>query len=293
MLEHEVASKDVITWLPQGQAFKVYNSKDFEAHLLPKYFKHSKIASFQRQLNLYGFKRIVKGDDVGAYYHPQLLRGRRDLLRDIQRISNYVKCNKSENEPDSLHTATVPNLTTIANSTATTVESAFTSSTSLSSMGELVAYEVYNAGDTKKSNENDQDKCISVLEFLDDAYVFGDELYEYRDGSVHTTRQVNRVNGPQQATFTSNSITTGTTDTHLVDITKNPYFNKLNVEKYNAFCTNINTKPSKITQNIGYTGKPEPRKKFKDDKEHTAITPIASRVVDEVFGSCDSFSQLI
>jgi hypothetical protein len=44
------------------------------------------LASFQRQLNLYGFRRIPKGVDVGAYYHPKFQKGRRELVAEIKRV---------------------------------------------------------------------------------------------------------------------------------------------------------------------------------------------------------------
>ncbi len=300
MLEHEVASREVISWLPQGQAFKVFNAKEFEAHLLPKYFKHSKIASFQRQLNLYGFKRICKGDDVGAYYHTQFLRGRRDLLREIQRVSTSGKGNKAEYDPETAYTTTVTNTTTTTHSTTTTVESVLTTSSSLSSIAEIIASDAPNMCETKKNNENDNEKYISVLDFLDDNYVFGNELYEYRDGSVHTTRQPKAVKSAYNASRISNNAINFPNSTHLADITKNPYYNKLNVDKYRSFCENVTTKPSKITQNIGFGSKVDLRKNDKSvDKGDefsdalTTMTPIVARVVDDVFGSCDSFSSLI
>lgn len=44
------------------------------------------MTSFQRQLNLYGFRRVTKGEDVGAYYHPKFQKGRRDLIPEIKRL---------------------------------------------------------------------------------------------------------------------------------------------------------------------------------------------------------------
>jgi hypothetical protein len=59
------------------------DSKRFVEEILPKHYRHSKLESFQRQLNLYGFKRITKGEDMGAYYHPMCMRGRSDLAKRI------------------------------------------------------------------------------------------------------------------------------------------------------------------------------------------------------------------
>lgn len=44
------------------------------------------MTSFQRQLNLYGFKRLNKGDDQGAYFHPKFRKNHKELLSDIKRL---------------------------------------------------------------------------------------------------------------------------------------------------------------------------------------------------------------
>ena len=60
---------DVVGWQPHGRCFLVRQPERFR-ELLPRYFTLSKIASFQRQLNLYGFKRLTRQDrDRNAYYH--------------------------------------------------------------------------------------------------------------------------------------------------------------------------------------------------------------------------------
>jgi hypothetical protein len=52
---------------------------------MKRFFCQTKFASFQRQLNLYGFARFCHGRDKGAYYHPYFIRGQRALVRRMIR----------------------------------------------------------------------------------------------------------------------------------------------------------------------------------------------------------------
>ncbi|KAL7470568.1 hypothetical protein ACHAXS_010817 [Conticribra weissflogii] len=71
---------------------------------MPKYFRQSKLTSFQRQLNLYGFCRLTSGTDRGAYYHELFLRHRLFLRKRMSRIrikGTGIKGKASpETEPD-------------------------------------------------------------------------------------------------------------------------------------------------------------------------------------------------
>jgi HSF-type DNA-binding len=58
------------------------------------YFQQSKFTSFQRQLNLYGFRRIGSERDKGGYYHDLFLRGRLDLSYDIKIVQNPKQSRK-------------------------------------------------------------------------------------------------------------------------------------------------------------------------------------------------------
>jgi hypothetical protein len=76
----------IISWQPHGRCFVVHEPKVFVDSVMPTYFNQSKFASFQRQLNLYGFIRLTKGADKGGYYHELFLRGKVSLAHKIQRL---------------------------------------------------------------------------------------------------------------------------------------------------------------------------------------------------------------
>jgi len=77
---------DVLAWQPHGRAFIIHKPYEFVEQILQRYFKQSKLTSFQRQLNIYGFRRITKGPDSGAYYHECFLRGMPGLSVKMTRV---------------------------------------------------------------------------------------------------------------------------------------------------------------------------------------------------------------
>jgi HSF-type DNA-binding len=61
LLENSHDQSHVISWQPHGRCFMVHDMKEFVSSMLPLWFRQSKFASFQRQLNLYGFQRLTQG----------------------------------------------------------------------------------------------------------------------------------------------------------------------------------------------------------------------------------------
>ncbi|XP_061028027.1 heat shock factor protein 1 isoform X2 [Eubalaena glacialis] len=84
----------LICWSPSGNSFHVLDQGQFAKEVLPKYFKHSNMASFVRQLNMYGFRKVVHIEQGGLvkperddteFQHPCFLRGQEQLLENIKR----------------------------------------------------------------------------------------------------------------------------------------------------------------------------------------------------------------
>lgn len=68
MIDLESKNVDpVLKWTPDGRGFLIRDQDSLVRDILPKYdFKASKFASIQRNLNIYGFQRVVKGPNAGT-----------------------------------------------------------------------------------------------------------------------------------------------------------------------------------------------------------------------------------
>ena len=75
----------IISWQPHGLCFIVRERDEFVKDVMPRYFSQSKMPSFLRQLNLYGFRRLETGLDKGGYYHRLFMRGNSQLCDQITR----------------------------------------------------------------------------------------------------------------------------------------------------------------------------------------------------------------
>jgi hypothetical protein len=95
----EEGQAETISWLPHGNGFIIHKKKTFANEILPKYFKASKFTSFTRKLNRWGFSRVPRGPETGAYFHKLFRRDKPKLC--MQMTSNSG--NKYQNNPLQQH----------------------------------------------------------------------------------------------------------------------------------------------------------------------------------------------
>jgi hypothetical protein len=101
----------VVSWVDNGNAFKVHDLDKFVNDIVPTYFKQTKYKSFQRQLYFYGFQRVTAQaaaaqavasssthgkQTLGSYRHPMFIRGNKTLcLSMVPKKNSNSKSNES------------------------------------------------------------------------------------------------------------------------------------------------------------------------------------------------------
>lgn len=84
MLEHE--SPEILRWSADGRSFEVLDVERMSTEVLPRYFKHRKYTSFQRQLNYFHFRKWTKSQAlVSTFSNPYFLRDQPNLCSRIVR----------------------------------------------------------------------------------------------------------------------------------------------------------------------------------------------------------------
>jgi hypothetical protein len=76
---------DIVSFSPDGRAIVIHQESKFMQVIMPRYFKTTRMLSFKRQLQIYGFRRVANDCDKGGYYHKYFLKGQKELLEKIPR----------------------------------------------------------------------------------------------------------------------------------------------------------------------------------------------------------------
>jgi hypothetical protein len=102
----------IFSWMPGGKSFKIHPTGARDATtekavvdvLKKNNFQQTKVRSFLRQLNQYGFERTHRGPNKGECKHEFFVRGRRDMLED-KSIDDFQRhnCDEDEDEDEAEH----------------------------------------------------------------------------------------------------------------------------------------------------------------------------------------------
>ncbi|KAG7468667.1 hypothetical protein MATL_G00145500 [Megalops atlanticus] len=104
-LVEDPETNHLICWSATGTSFHVFDQGRFAKEVLPKYFKHNNMASFVRQLNMYGFRKVVNIEQSGLvkperddteFQHLYFLQGHEHLLEHIKRKVSIVKSEETK-----------------------------------------------------------------------------------------------------------------------------------------------------------------------------------------------------
>ncbi|XP_064365000.1 heat shock factor protein 2-like isoform X2 [Dromaius novaehollandiae] len=111
-LVEDPQTNEFICWSADGQSFNVLDEESFAKKILPKHFKHNNMASFVRQLNSYGFHKVMQYESgsakqeqygSGKYQHPFFRKGQEELLSRIKRKVPLPRIENGKIDPEEIH----------------------------------------------------------------------------------------------------------------------------------------------------------------------------------------------
>ncbi|KAK7376907.1 hypothetical protein VNO80_02326 [Phaseolus coccineus] len=86
-LVDDPSTDHIVSWGEDDATFVVWRPPEFARDLLPNYFKHNNFSSFVRQLNTYGFRKIVP--DRWEFANEFFKKGEKQLLCEIHRRKTH------------------------------------------------------------------------------------------------------------------------------------------------------------------------------------------------------------
>mmetsp|Transcript_16758 Transcript_16758/g.40855 ORF Transcript_16758/g.40855 Transcript_16758/m.40855 type:complete len:402 (-) Transcript_16758:215-1420(-) len=89
-------NRDIIEW--STGKIEVHNPHKLQSHVLNRYFRHSKFASFQRQLNYFGFRKLAGKGKMApcSYVNDATTNELRSLLHIKRKTGNELKSKNVE-----------------------------------------------------------------------------------------------------------------------------------------------------------------------------------------------------
>jgi len=85
-----------------ADSFRIIDEDALVHRILQQHFRTNRFSSFTRNLNIYGFKKIAKGEFAGSYYHPEFKKGGQAavmrLRRCVRKTTNMETAIKVEPE---------------------------------------------------------------------------------------------------------------------------------------------------------------------------------------------------
>jgi len=166
----------IISWEENGKGFKIHQPEVFNEMILPKYSrskqgggngtartktkKKTVYRSFQRQLNIYGFKMHKKS---GIYYHAIFHRGCdvQTLSKKIRPTPNKTNAYKNKIKNTTTNSNTNSKASSASSSSSYEVENQRARSISISTSSNSISNSISNCSSNSSSNSVNSSSCSS------------------------------------------------------------------------------------------------------------------------------------
>ncbi|KAL3787799.1 hypothetical protein ACHAWO_004586 [Cyclotella atomus] len=169
LMQESANSNGCVKWLSDSKGFTITDKDVFSENILRRYFGEAKYASFTRRLKRWGFQRITKGQDSGAYYHDAFHRGMsfEDFEDDIGSMS---PSESSQILPPKKSMAWSPTPCSNEKARANTIDSLRNQNTDVNFMPEIMR----EINRSKRCERNEYDAPAAKRTKLGNGYFYGE-----------------------------------------------------------------------------------------------------------------------